>query len=78
MAANGHRDPNSALGRANPSSWHIRTNAARDVRPIPGMTYNQFIQRIRDAGYQVIEARDEQAHPLPWTTGPNWHVVIGQ
>ncbi len=72
------RDPNSALGRANPRSWHNRTNAAVDVAPVHGMTYDQYIQGIRGAGYHIIEARDEQAHPLPWTTGPNWHVVIGQ
>lgn len=80
----GYRSPSSALGRANPNSWHNRTfgdpshSPAVDVAPIHGTTYGQYIQRIRDAGYNVIEARDEQAHPLPWTTGPNWHVVIGQ
>ncbi len=73
-----HRDPNSALGRANPNSWHNKSNAAVDVAPIPGMTYDQYIQGFQRNGYGIIEARDEQANPLPWTTGPNWHVVLGQ
>lgn len=72
-----HRDPNSALGRANPNSWHSRSNAAVDVAPIRGMSFNDYISQIRGAGYQVIEARDEATHPLAWTTGPNWHVVLG-
>jgi soluble lytic murein transglycosylase len=72
------RDPNSALGRANPNSWHNRSHAAVDVAPIHGMTFGQYVQRIQDDGYHIIEARDEATHPLAWTTGPNWHVVIGE
>lgn len=72
------RDPNSALGRANPNSWHNTTGAAVDVRPIPGMTFNQYVSGIRARGYQIIEARDEVTRPARDTTGPNWHVVIGQ
>lgn len=78
----GYRSPSSALGRANPNSWHNRGSdghsPAVDVAPIHGTTFGQYIGRIRDSGYNIIEARDEQANPLPWTTGPNWHVVIGQ
>lgn len=73
-----HRDPNSALGRANPGSWHNRTGAAVDVRPIPGVTFEQYIQGLKSRGVEIIEARDEAKHPLPHTTGPNWHVVLGQ
>lgn len=73
-----HRDPNSRLGRANPNSWHNRTNAAVDVAPMHGTTFGQYVQRIRDAGYQIIEARDEATNPVAWSTGPNWHVVLGQ
>lgn len=72
------RNPNSDLGRANPRSWHNRSGAAVDVAPIRGMTFAQYVRRIRDAGYRIIEARDEQRFPLPHTTGPNWHVVIGE
>jgi soluble lytic murein transglycosylase len=66
------------LANANPGSWHTHSHAAVDVAPVRGMTYGQYIQRIQDAGYHIIEARDEATHPVAWTTGPNWHVVIGQ
>lgn len=73
-----HRDPNSALGRANPRSWHNRTDAAADVAPIPGMSFDDYVNGFKSRGYGIIESRDEAAHPLPWTTGPNWHVVLGK
>lgn len=72
------RDPDSALGRANPSSWHNRTRAAVDVRPIRGITFDQYVAKIRQAGYSIIEARDEVANPSSHATGPHWHVVIGK
>lgn len=71
-----HRDPNSRLGRANPGSWHNQGRAAVDVRPIRGMTFEAFIQKIRDAGYDIIEDIDEVRHPSRNATGPHWHVVI--
>jgi hypothetical protein len=80
----GRRSPTSALGRANPNSWHNRSfgepghSPAVDVAPIHGMTYDQYLQRIQSAGYHIIEARDEATNPVAWTTGPNWHVVIGE
>ena len=71
------RDPNSALGRANPKSWHNRSGAAVDIRPIPGMTFEQYVARIKQAGHHIIEARDEVKNPSGHATGPHWHVVIG-
>lgn len=71
------RDPNSALGRANPDSYHNTTDEAVDVRPIPGMTFNEFIDKIENAGFNIIEAIDEVTHPSAHATGPHWHVVIG-
>jgi hypothetical protein len=71
------RDPDSALGRANPGSYHTSTENAVDLRPIPGMTFEQFIQQIQDEGYDVIEARDEVTNPSAHATGPHWHVVLG-
>lgn len=71
------RDPNSALGRSNPGSWHNRSGGAVDVRPIPGMTFDQYVSGIRKAGYSVIEAIDEVKNPSAHATGPHWHVVIG-
>lgn len=71
------RDPNSKLGRANPGSYHNSTGAAVDVAPIPGLKFKDFIGSIRQAGFKIIEARDEATNPLKHTTGPNWHVVLG-
>lgn len=71
------RDPNSDLGRKNPHSYHVTTDEAVDVRPIPGMTFEEFIQQIQDAGYTILEAIDEVKHPSKHATGPHWHVVIG-
>lgn len=70
------RDPASDLGRANPSSHHNASENAVDVRPISGMTFDQFIQKIRDEGYEIIEARDEVNNPSGHATGPHWHVVL--
>ena len=67
----------SRLGRANPGSWHVRSGGAVDVAPIPGMNFSQYVQRIRDAGYRIIEQRDEVTNPSAHATGPHWHVVIG-
>lgn len=72
------RDPDSALGRANPGSYHNSSGSAVDVRPIPGMTFEQFIQGIEDEGYEIIEKRDEVRNPSRHATGPHWHVVIAQ
>lgn len=71
------RNPKSALGRANPKSWHNRSGGAVDVKPIPGMSFDQFIAQIEAAGYPIIEKRDEVANPSKHSTGPHWHVVIG-
>ncbi len=72
------RDPHSSLGRANPSSWHNRSGGAVDIKPIPGMTYEQVLQTIKDAGYPIIEARNEVDNPSAWATGPHYHLVLGQ
>lgn len=66
------------LTRANPRSWHAASGAAVDVRPIPGMTFRQYVDRIRSAGHTIIEARDEVRDPTAHATGPHWHVVIGE
>ena len=70
------RDPNSDLGRANPESYHNFGNNAVDVRPIPGMTFEEYVQTIQDAGFELIEARDEVNNPSAHATGPHWHVVF--
>lgn len=74
----GRRPADSALGRANPKSWHVRSGGAVDVAPIPGMTFEQYVGRVKSAGYNVIEAIDEVKHPSAHATGPHWHIVIGE
>lgn len=71
------RPANSALGRANPSSWHVRSGGAVDVAPIPGMTFDQYVSKVKAAGYNIIEAIDEVKNPSSHATGPHWHIVIG-
>lgn len=72
------RDPNSALGKANPKSWHNRTGAAIDVKPIQGMTFAQYVKRFADAGYTILEAKNEVGPGRSkWATGDHWHVVLG-
>lgn len=73
------RDPNSALGRANPKSWHVKSGGAVDVRPIPGMTFDQFVKEVEGAGYTVIEALNEVGKGRSkHATGDHWHIVLGQ
>lgn len=72
------RDPNSALGKANPKSWHNHSGAAVDVAPIPGMTFGQYIKRFKDAGYTILEAKNEVGKGRSkHATGDHWHVVLG-
>ena len=71
------RDPDSPLGRANPGSRHIHSRMAVDVRPIRGMTFREYLRRIREAGYSIVESRDEVTNPTAHATGPHWHVVLG-
>lgn len=72
------RDPNSALGKANPKSWHNHSAAAIDVRPIKGMTFAEYVKRYADAGYTILEAKNEVgAGRSKWATGDHWHVVLG-
>jgi hypothetical protein len=71
------RDPNSSLGKKNPKSWHNKSGAAVDAKPIPGMTFSEYVKRYRDAGYTILEARDEVKNPSGHATGPHWHVVLG-
>lgn len=73
------RDPNSALGKANPDSYHNHTKGAVDVAPIPGTTFEQYVQGYRDQGYPVLEAKNEVgAGRSAHATGDHWHVVLGR
>ena len=74
----GYRGPDHPLSKKNPRSFHARTKGAVDVAPIPGMTFQQYISKIKAAGHKIIEARDEVNNPSSHATGPHWHVVIGE
>ena len=74
----GYRGPDHPLSKKNPNSYHAKTHGAVDIAPIPGMTFEQYIGKIRAAGYPIIEARDEVKNPSSHATGPHWHVVIGE
>ena len=76
----GYRAPGTKLrnGLVHDGGWHTQSHGAIDVAPIQGMTFQQYVQRYRDAGYTVIEALDEQTHPSKWATGPHWHIVLGE
>ena len=69
------RDPNSRLGRANPKSFH-NVGQAWDVAPIPGMTFDQYRDRVKADGWNVREAIDEVNHPSKHATGPHWHMAV--
>lgn len=74
------RDPNSDLGRKNPDSWHVQSDGAVDLRPIPGMTFDEFIETIKADGYEILEAINEDeaggGKRSGHATGNHWHVVI--
>lgn len=76
----GYRGSDHPLTRRNPSSPHAHGSTdepgALDVAPIPGMTFDDFVSRAKSGGLPVSGALDEQAHPKPWTTGPNWHLSL--
>lgn len=72
------RPAGSALGRANPESFHVKTGAAVDMEPIPGMTFEQAREMFARAGYKVHrDSRDEVNNPSSHATGPHWHFVLG-
>lgn len=70
------RDPNSALGRANPDSYHIQGRAIDSPR-IPGMTFDQYVKWWQDQGFTVVQAIDEYKNPSAHATGGHWHVAFG-
>lgn len=73
-----HRGPENDL--YDPNSGHAGYNTV-DVRPIPGMTFDEFLQKIEDEGHTIVHAYDETRGPADprkaraW--GPHWHVEIG-
>ena len=74
-----YRGPDHPLSKKNPDSYHATTHAAVDVPPIKGMTFEQFVDRYRQAGYTIIEAINETgAGKSAHATGDHWHIVLGE
>ena len=74
-----YRAPDHPLSLANPNSYHTRTRAAVDVRPIPGMSFEDFVDRFRKEGFGIIEAINEVgAGRSAHATGDHWHIVLGE
>lgn len=69
------RDPNSALGKANPDSYHIAGRAVDSPR-IPGMTFDEYVAWWKKQGFEVVEAKDEYKDPSAHATGGHWHVAF--
>lgn len=72
--------PAGAAGKAGKKSWHVKSKAAIDMRPVKGMTFDQAIERFRSKGYSIIEAIDETdpaTMKKTGATGPHWHFVLG-
>ena len=78
VVTSNYRPADHPLSKANPTSWHTKSHAAVDVKPIAGMTFSQYLQGFQDAGYRIIEAKNEVgAGRSAHATGDHWHVVLG-
>lgn len=74
-----YRAPDHPLSKANPKSWHTKSHAAVDIKPIAGMTFDQYVKQVEGAGYTVLEAINEVgAGRSKHATGDHWHIVLGK
>ncbi|KQN09824.1 hypothetical protein ASE85_02500 [Sphingobium sp. Leaf26] len=74
-----YRAPDHPLSKANPKSWHTKSHAAVDVKPIAGMSFDQYVKQVEGAGYTVLEAINEVgAGRSKHATGDHWHIVLGK
>lgn len=74
-----YRGPDHPLSKANPKSWHTKSHAAVDVAPIKGMSFEQYVKEVQDAGYTVLEALNETGSgKTAHATGDHWHIVLGK
>lgn len=74
-----YRAPDHPLSKANPKSWHTKSHAAVDIKPIAGMTFDQYVKQVEGAGYTVLEAINEVGGGRSkHATGDHWHIVLGK
>src|SRR5438445_388981 len=63
----GYRGPNNPLTIAHPGSMHAQGSPedprAVDVAPIPGVNFNDYVSKIKQAGVPIAQAFDEATHP---------------
>lgn len=80
VMTSGARPAEHPLSIKNPGSYHSVANGGRaiDVAPIKGMTFNEYVDRWRKAGYDVVEAIEEVGDKRsPHATGDHWHIALG-
>jgi len=80
VMTSGARAAEHPLSIKNPGSYHSVANGGRaiDVAPIKGMTFNEYVERWRKAGYDVVEAIEEVGDKRsPHATGDHWHIALG-
>jgi hypothetical protein len=78
----GGRAPDHPLSIQNPESYHNTVNGGRafDVAPIAGMTFDEYVSRVKKAGFNIVESIDEttpEAMKKYGSTGKNWHIAYG-
>lgn len=71
------RSPTSALGRANPDSYHNVDQALDFARPA-GVSIEDVKKRLVGRGVDVKEALDEYANPSKHATGPHYHIAFAK
>lgn len=80
VQTSGARAADDPLTLKNPTSYHSVKNGGRaiDIAPVKGMTFDQYVQRWRDAGFTVVEAIEEVGNKRsPHATGDHWHIALG-
>lgn len=69
------RSPSSALGMANPRSYH-NIGKAIDIAPIPGVKFKDYVRSLENAGLDIVEAIEEVGKGRSkHATGDHWHVA---
>jgi hypothetical protein len=69
------RSPSSALGRANPRSYH-NIGKAIDIAPIPGIKFKDYVRSLKGAGLDIVEAKEEVGKGRSkHATGDHWHIA---
>lgn len=73
------RPPDHPLSIKNPKSFHNTANGGRavDIDKIAGLSFEDYVQSYKDAGFTVVEAIDEYKNPSANATAGHWHVALG-